>query len=276
MCLIVFSWQPDSALPLLLAANRDEFYERPTEPMHWWPGDALLAGRDGREGGTWLGLTRQGRFAALTNFRDPAHLHPNAPSRGQLPLRFLQAKAAPQTFLETLHTEATAYNGFNLLVGDLPAGELWAYGNHAPAGPQRVAPGVHGLSNALLDTPWPKVERSKQRLATVIAGLPRQAAPLQAARDALLDLMRDSTPAADAQLPSTGVSPDWERLLSPPFIRSTSYGTRSTTLLLANRAGADVMELTHAQAQQAEAERSFSLVWQAAPERRPDRPAQAG
>jgi uncharacterized protein with NRDE domain len=254
MCLIAFSWQPGSAEPLRLAANRDEFYARPTLPMHWWADAPLLAGRDLQEGGTWLGIARDGRFAALTNVRDPSRQRSGAPSRGRLPLGYLREPGlAPARFIDRLQATAADYNGFNLLLGDLRRSELWWFSNHAPRDTRRLGPGVYGLSNALLDTPWPKVERVRHALHTAADD-----------DDALLQAMLDAQPAPDEALPSTGVSRDWERLLSAPFIRSTHYGTRSTTLLRLGVGEARVVEHTHAHAGQRGDVGAFRFAWGAA------------
>lgn len=262
MCLIVFSWQPDTATPLVLLANRDEFFERPAEPMHWWQDrPEVLAGRDLRGGGTWMGVNRAGRFAALTNFRDGrAPMAPkDAPSRGLLVSAMLDSTPFDND-LSRVEQHAHEYAGFNLLAGDLPAGKLFWLGNrdtssgrghdtgneiepvqHAngtsPAAashrPQPVAhaiePGTHGLSNALLDTPWPKLVGRREALGAAIDS---------AADDmTLLELMRDTMEAADETLPETGVAPAWEKTLSAAFIASPAYGTRCTTLLRYHRNG---------------------------------------
>ncbi len=256
MCLIVFSWQPDTATPLVLLANRDEFFERPAEPMHWWQDrPEVLAGRDLRGGGTWLGVNRAGRFAALTNFRDGrAPMAPkDAPSRGLLVSAMLDTTPFDDDLLR-VEQHAHEYAGFNLLAGDLPAGKLFWLGNRdtssgkardtrhdadriqhangtsvsaAGRSPQfvahAIAPGTHGLSNALLDTPWPKLVSRRDALGDAIDN---------AADDmALLELMRNTTEASDETLPETGVSPAWEKTLSAAFIASSAYGTRCTTLL---------------------------------------------
>ncbi|ANI21733.1 hypothetical protein AB870_00715 [Pandoraea faecigallinarum] len=234
MCLIVFSWQPDSATPMVLLANRDEFFERPAEPMHWWSDRPdVLAGRDLRGGGTWIGVNRAGRFAALTNFRDGrAPMTPKeTPSRGLLVSAMLDATSFDDD-LKRIEKHAHEYAGFNLLAGDLPAGKLYWLGNRetsevagAAALPvaHAISPGVHGLSNALLDTPWPKLVSRRNAL--------RDALDANADDMTLLEAMRDATEAADEALPHTGVTREWERTLSAAFIASPAYGTRCTTLL---------------------------------------------
>ncbi len=233
MCLILLAWQAHADYPLVVAANRDEFFARATATAAFWD-DApqVLAGRDLDAGGTWLGVTRQGRFAALTNYRAPGSnrtsgpMVPNAPSRGLLVSRFLTGKQTPETYLSELQAESERYNGYNLLFGDRSA--LYCYANRSNAA-QRLAPGVYGLSNDLLDTPWPKIARGKSALAMTLQALPDEAP--------LFDLLHDDQPAPDAVLPRTGVSLEWERLLSAAFICAPDYGTRSSTVLLVDQSG---------------------------------------
>jgi len=232
MCLIGFRWQPEGETPLLLAANRDEFYERPTAPMAWWEpesgGRSLLAGRDLQGGGTWLGLTADGRCAALTNHRDPARVREGRPSRGHLPVRFLEGRQDAGAFLEGLRREAQAYNPFNLLLYD--GNVLLGYES---AGDRVVPlePGVHAVSNGAFDSAWPKVEALKMGLA---GGLVDDRT--------LLSLLADGAPHADERLPETGVSLAWERALSPAFIRTPTYGTRNSTILHLGREEVAVLE----------------------------------
>lgn len=228
MCLILFAWKVHQNFPLIFLANRDEFYERPTAPAAFWedaPG--LLAGRDLREGGTWLGVTRRGRLAALTNYRDPATLKDIAPSRGRLVSDFLRGRRAPEAYLRRLSPRAARYNGFSLLVGN--PDELHYFSNRGAQ--TRLLPGIHGISNHLLDTPWPKVERGKQALRDL---LQREKAP---SPEALLALLADRSRPPDEALPVTGVGLEWERVLSPLFIASQAYGTRSSTVLLIDHRG---------------------------------------
>lgn len=227
MCLIVFQYDTHPAYTLVLAANRDEFYARPTEPAHVWE-DAphVLAGRDGKAGGTWFGVTRDGRWAAVTNYRDPDAHMPEAPSRGNLVADFLTGTAAPRPYLDAVAARADRYNGFNLLVG---SPDTCLYLSNRDDGVQPVTPGTHGLSNHLLDTPWPKVKRGSQKLARAGNG----------AIDVhtLLDLLDDRTEADPDALPDTGVDAATETMLSPIFIQSATYGTRSSTVLLLGRDG---------------------------------------
>jgi uncharacterized protein with NRDE domain len=238
MCLIVFDWRPDAAngALLTLAANRDEFFARASEPLDWWR-DApnVLAGRDIVGGGTWLGVSRDGRFAALTNYRDPRAFRPDAPTRGVLVADYLaQPARAPLDYLSQVAERGAAYNGFNLIVGDLPRRELAWYCNRAGALPRLLPAGVHGISNAILDTPWPKLVRKRAELGALME---REDEPTL---DALVELMRDPLVAADDELPSTGISLERERALSAAFIETADYGTRGTTALQVRTHGASL------------------------------------
>jgi uncharacterized protein with NRDE domain len=229
MCLILFAYQSHPHYPLLVAANRDEFYARPTAPMAYWEDiPELLAGRDLQAGGTWLGITRSGRFAAITNYRDPRSVLPNAPSRGHLVSDFLKSRESGRVYLERLLPRGSDYNGFNLLLGD--GKELLYYSNQNGA-LQTLQPGIYGLSNHLLNTPWPKVERGRRKLAALL-----EKGDLPSTED-LLALLQDRTRAADEALPNTGVSLAQERIYSPLFIESPDYGTRSSTILRVDQQG---------------------------------------
>jgi uncharacterized protein with NRDE domain len=223
MCLIVLAYRQHPAWRLILAANRDEFYARPTTPMtHWEDAPAVLAGRDLTGGGTWFGITRGGRFAAVTNYRDPADVLEHAQSRGLLVSEFVRHGRAPRDYLQELRLSAHRYNGFSLLLG--AGDELYYFCNRENI-LRALEPGVYGLSNHLLDTPWPKVERAKR-------GLKRLIDVDAVDTEHLLALLADDTRPDDALLPDTGVGLTWERLLSPVHIRSPAYGTRSSTVLL--------------------------------------------
>lgn len=235
MCLIAFAWDAHPAFRLVVAANRDELYARPTAPADWWA-DApdVLAGRDLREGGTWMGITRGGRFAAVTNFRDPGLAQlANAPSRGALVADFLRGSADAEAYARGLAGRAAAYNGFNLLVGD--DGGLFYLSNRAE-GVRRLEPGVYGLSNHLLDTPWPKVVRARAAMADALRRVDGVVADGWDA--GLWEMLADRVLAADDALPDTGVGMERERLLSPPFIHGDVYGTRASTVLTLSRDGA--------------------------------------
>jgi uncharacterized protein with NRDE domain len=245
MCLIAFRLAPEAFAPLVFVSNRDEFYARPTAPASFWS-DApeVLAGRDLKGGGTWMGVTKTGRWAALTNVREPHRHDPDAPSRGDLVAEYLRGTQRPMDYLATVAADARRYNGFNLLVGhgatvaylaNRARANAEPYGvgtdadevEHAP--PRRVAPGLHGLSNALLNTPWPKTERVRQKLARVLATTDVEATPDPLR---LLDLLDDDVRPSDDALPDTGVGLDLERVLSSLFIRSPDYGTRASTALV--------------------------------------------
>ena len=225
MCLIVFAWRPGHSLPLIVAANRDEFYARPSLPLARWEDHPnIYAGRDLQAGGTWLGISSSGRFAALTNIRNP-QLPQGGPSRGLLTSEFLRSEQSPEAYLKQLAQSAQGYAGFNLLVGDRQ--QLWHF-NPQHGGAQQLAAGLYGLSNADLDSPWPKLQQAKAALENCLA---------QADLDALLEFLHDGQAAEDSQLPDTGVPLEIERLLSSVFIASPSYGTRASTAVLVQQDG---------------------------------------
>jgi uncharacterized protein with NRDE domain len=218
MCLVVFAWRHAPGHRLLLMGNRDEFLARPTASMGWWPGGTLLAGRDLEAGGTWMALTRSGRFALVTNVRDPAQPKPtHTISRGLLVAAFCGSDLDPQGFARTLTDSDDHYAGYNLLMtdGDTMVCHSNRYGTHP------IEPGIHGLSNAAIDGPWPKVSR----------GIALLDAALDADDDRLLDSLSDDQPAADGTLPDTGVGIEWERRLSSLFVRAGDYGTRATSVV---------------------------------------------
>jgi uncharacterized protein with NRDE domain len=227
MCLLLLAVQKHPDYALVLAANRDEYYDRPTAPAAFWDeAPHLLAGKDLRAGGTWLGITKNGRIAAITNYRDPASIKTNAPSRGKLVSGFLLGQENPEHFFERLAQEKDRYNGFNLIIGEND--RLYWFSNRGD-GLRKLSPGVYGLSNRLLDTPWPKLTRSKEALVRLIS---EEKNPSQ---DDLFQMLLDPTVAGDDQLPDTGVGIKWERILSPIFITSPTYGTRSSTIILIDR-----------------------------------------
>lgn len=228
MCLIIAAWHAHPDYPLVVAANRDEHFERPTAGVHWWDDEpSVLAGRDLVAHGTWMGITRTGRFAALTNYRNPAMRRDQAPSRGLLVRDSLAGIARTQSVLTHTASVAQHYADFNLFVSD---GTSLGIYESAANRTRMLDAGVYALSNHLLDTPWPKVELARERFEAALAD------PL--AEDAFLALMRDDRPAPDHRLPATGVSLEWERLLSPVFVRAPGYGTRSSTLLWIRKDGA--------------------------------------
>jgi uncharacterized protein with NRDE domain len=230
MCLILFANEANSRYRLVLAANRDESYSRPTAPAAFWEeAPNVLAGRDLKGGGSWLGVTRSGKIAAVTNFRGFGKVWENAPSRGNLVRGFLMSGESPDTFVDMLHSQARDYNSFNLLVGS--AEGLWWYSNRYDEQPHRIIHGIHGLSNHLLDTPWPKVERGKLALEHLIVG------EKEITAEQVFPILEDRSPAADEELPDTGVGQELERVLSAPFISTQYYGTRSSTVLLIEHTG---------------------------------------
>ena len=227
MCLILFAHGVHPRYRLVVAANRDEWFRRPSAPAGFWSDrPEVLAGRDLEHGGTWLGLTRAGRFAALTNFRDPRNKRDGAPSRGGLVTGFLASAEAPLAYAAQLVAAAATYNGFNLLAGSFD--EL-AYVSTRERRAVQVAPGVHGLSNGVLDEAWPKVRRGREGLADVVSG--------DFDTEDLFALLKDHALAPDADLPDTGVSRDWERLLSAMHIVADGYGTRCATVVLVEHGG---------------------------------------
>ncbi|PUA18492.1 NRDE family protein [Glaciimonas sp. PCH181] len=236
MCLIVFSWKVIPGLPLIAAANRDEFYARPSAPATWWEDHPnIYAGRDLQDGGTWLGISKTGRFAAITNVRAPSERHENAPTRGALVADFLDSGATAAEYIAQISANADDYNGFNLLIHD--GKELVWFSNKGQSDPrngQPLAPGIYGLSNALLDVCWPKVVRTKAQFASLLC----QGAP----DETYFDMLTDTTTAGDCRLPSTGVGIERERLLSSVFIASQDYGTRNSTLVKLHACGTAVLE----------------------------------
>ena len=224
MCIIVFAWQQDERYPLIAASNRDEFHDRATEPARWR--GAVCCGLDQVAGGTWLGVTEDGRFAALTNFREPRE--PAAErSRGLLPRRFLEDGVDPRRFLEQISDDQHRFAGFNLLVGDRD--QLWFFSNREAGPPRPVEPGIHALSNGQLNEPWPKVRQGRDQLTRVLDDEPRH--------EHLHSILRDTWQPPDEQLPDTGVGLDMERLVAPIFIRTPHYGTRTSTSVLVPREG---------------------------------------
>jgi uncharacterized protein with NRDE domain len=226
MCLLVLAWQLHPRYRLVVAANRDEFHERPAAALGKWPAPGeILAGRDLRAGGTWLGFDRARRFGVVTNFRDLQQPRPAAPSRGELIPKFLHATQTPGAFFAALEGHAPAYSGFNLLLADQQS--LWYGCNRAQPFARALPPGVYGLSNGFLDTPWPKLQRVRRGFEAWL-GKPDGARPVE-----LFGLLDDRTRVSDdAQLPATGVTREWERVLSAPFVAHPDYGTRSSTIAL--------------------------------------------
>jgi len=229
MCLLVAAYDSHPAYPLVLVGHRDEFHARPTAPLHWWSDSPdLLAGRDLEAGGTWLGLHRDGRLAVLTNFRGDGGQREGSPSRGLLIPEFLVRDEPAEDFARQLAGRSAHYSGFNMLVFD---GSSLAYVANRPESVSRRLPaGFYGLSNHLLDTPWPKVLRTRERVRVALEGDREPSRALFAA-------LRDREPASDTELPSTGLDRDMERLVSAPFIVHPVYGTRCATVVLVDRDG---------------------------------------
>ena len=229
MCLLFFSYKTTPGYRLVVAANRDEFLVRPTAPLAFLnPARTLLAGRDLQGGGTWLGITAGRKFAAITNYRDPAANRPEAPTRGRILMDYLTGHTGAGEFLQILAESAARYNGFNLILGD--GEELFYYSNREGAA-QKLHPGFYGLSNHLLDSPWPKVVRGKELLRPHMVETAK-IDPMQ-----LLTILEDDHRPPDQRLPDTGVGLEWERLLSSIFIDSPAYGTRSSAVITVTEAG---------------------------------------
>jgi uncharacterized protein with NRDE domain len=229
MCLILFAYKTHSRYQLIFAANRDEFYDRPTRPARFWNSSPdLLAGKDLKGGGTWMGITREGRFAAITNFREPENIVKKAPSRGFLVRDFLKGDSSPENYLKMIRKIGNGFNGFNLLVGNHD--KIYYYSNRQNK-ILEIPPGIHGLSNHLLNTDWPKVKKGKHLLSKNISQ--KNFPDIKS----LFSILQDRFNPPDHLLPNTGVSLEWEKILSPIFIRSNSYGTRSSTILLWDQNG---------------------------------------
>jgi uncharacterized protein with NRDE domain len=228
MCLIVVGWQVHPDFPLVVAANRDEFHARRTAAAQRWPDlPEVIGGRDLEAGGTWLGITTSGRFAAVTNVREPAAPQGRR-SRGELTRAYLAASNSPADYVQGLAGDD--YSGFNLLLADRES--LWYCSNRAE--PCRLEPGIYGLSNHLLDSPWPKLLSARTRFAEALADLPDRAG--------MFAILSDDEIVPDAELPSTGVPLEWERLLSAIFVRSERYGTRASTVVMRDVQGMVTLE----------------------------------
>lgn len=222
MCLILFSWQQHPKYKLVLAANRDEFYQRPTLAAGFWPDDKqLMAGRDLTAGGTWIGMHRSGKFAALTNYRDPHNIDPAAISRGELTTNYLKNEMDPLSYLELLKRSEKKYNGFNLMVGDTDHLHYYNNVNHEI---ESLTTGSFGLSNGFFQENWPKLKKGRDLLEAKVTE--NDIEP-----DTLFDILEDRQRAEDQELPKTGIPIDWERALSSLFIETEEYGTRCSTLI---------------------------------------------
>ena len=232
MCLIAWNWQPDQDIPLLLIANRDEFYARPALPLHWWETQGILAGQDVQAGGTWLGVSPSGRLAALTNYRAPTEQRNNTPSRGELVSYFLTSHLDAPSFLKALAPQAGDYNPFNLLVFD---GQRLMGLESRSKQPLDLAPGIGAVSNADFQTPWPKLHRLKQ-------GLQSLSETGQTDDASLLKLLQDRRIAPDRELPNTGIALPFERALSATFIATPDYGTRACSVIRLGQQHIDFLE----------------------------------
>jgi uncharacterized protein with NRDE domain len=229
MCLILIGLNSHPDYKLIIAGNRDEFYDRPTaEAAFWDEAPYLLAGKDLLGGGTWFGITKGGRLAAISNYRDPEPFKKDAPSRGRLVSGFLLGNDSPGSYLDNITEEAGRYNGFNLATG--LNDRLFWYSNRGNV-IKELGPGIYGMSNHLLDTAWPKVIKGKSQLAGLISR------PVLPGPDEFFNMLTDRTVAFDKDLPDTGVGLERDRMLSPIFISSPDYGTRSSTLLFIDRDG---------------------------------------
>lgn len=222
MCLVFLSLKAHPTYKLIIATNRDEFYNRKTQPADFWSDHPdILGGRDLEAGGTWLGITKTGKISLITNYRDPKNINPKAPSRGHLVSDYLSDNIDAETFLKKLEPAAKKYNGFNLLTGTVD--DLLYFSNYGK-GVERLNAGQYGLSNHLLDTPWPKV----QRIKSIIGNLVKR----DFTTSELFQALYNNEVAEDTLLPDTGLSRDFERALSSMFIKTQGYGTRSSTVVL--------------------------------------------
>jgi uncharacterized protein with NRDE domain len=250
MCLIAWNWLPASDTPLLLLGNRDEFYTRPTRALHWWDDGIILAGQDLQAGGTWLGVSRSGRLAALTNVREPDAMREGTPSRGELVAAFLRDDSCTEDYLQSLALRAQDYNPFNLLVFD---GESLMGMHSRDAQPVALQPGMGAVSNASFDTPWPKLVQLKVRLS-------QQLHQNVTDDESLLALLHDRALAPDAALPRTGVPLALERGLSAAFIAMPGYGTRASSLVRIQQSSISFTEQGYSEAGMVDASHQrFSL-----------------
>jgi uncharacterized protein with NRDE domain len=220
MCLILFAYRQHVDYPLVVIANRDEYYARPTREAHWWDDADIFAGRDLEAGGTWLGINHQGHFAAVTNVREPGGMSPGKISRGELTRNYLSTTQPAEAYLQQLSAHDQDYAGFNLMLADQRG--MWFYSNR-DHGIRHIQPGIYGISNGGFDESWPKLSSGKTELKTLLAG------GIDSAQ--LMEILTDHETAEDHELPTTGVSLDIERLLSSRFIRSPEYGTRACSVV---------------------------------------------
>lgn len=249
LCLILFAYQAHPIYKLIVAANRDEFLQRPTAPIHFWEDEpALLAGRDLEKMGTWMGVTKTGRFAAITNYRDPSEVSVGKRSRGAIVKEALLHKGDIAEYMKQLEETNSQYPGYNLLAGDPQ--HLYYYSNVGKR-LEKFQPGIHGLSNHLLDTNWPKVQKGKEELSKIIMG--------EDLVENLFQLLQNTDRPNDNLLPKTGVSLEWERILSSLFIQTNGYGTRSSTVLLMSDTEIQYVERVHDSSGQSDREFRFPI-----------------
>jgi uncharacterized protein with NRDE domain len=226
MCLILFAYKSHPRYKLVIAANRDEFYNRKTAPAAFWEDHPrLLAGRDLQAMGTWMGINKNGRISMLTNYRDLSNIKPQAPTRGKLVSNFLITNSTPNTYLDAINPLAKSFNDFNILLGT--ADDLWYYSNKETK-KTMLGSGVYGLSNHLINTPWPKVEAGKEALSNELKNEKVEI-------ENLFATLKSEAKADKDRLPGTGVGFEMERMLSPMFIKSTEYGTRCSTIILVDK-----------------------------------------
>jgi uncharacterized protein with NRDE domain len=251
MCLIFLSFNQHPKYPLIIAANRDEFFDRPAERLSKWKDNGkIIAGKDITGGGTWLGATTTGYFSMLTNYRDMANIKANAPTRGKLVLDYLAGEFDPATYLEALNASGSQYNGYNIILGRMD--DPWYYSNQNNK-IFRLGTGSYGLSNALLDTSWPKVEEGKKKFNQILS----QANP---SFDDLFDFMHNTDLAPDSKLPETGIGYEKEKLLSSMYIEMPGYGTRNTTILLKDHENnVQMVERTHDHSSNSFSETNFDF-----------------
>ncbi|MBL7993895.1 NRDE family protein [bacterium] len=256
MCLILLSYHAHPAYPVIIAANRDEFYDRRTKPAAYWDDNPeILAGKDLQGGGTWLGVSKRGRIAMITNYREPGSFNPDAPTRGKLVSDFLAGHETAMNYLQHVKRGAQSYNGFNLILGDDSG---FYYFSNRSGEIKQLQRGVFGLSNHLLDTPWPKVEKSKKHLLKALE-------QTQINENEIFAILSDTARADDTRLPDTGVGIELEKILSPVFIRSPKYGTRcSTVILIDKNANVRFVERTYAPADGRWTDLRYELSWRAA------------
>ncbi|MEL6557289.1 MAG: NRDE family protein [Bacteroidota bacterium] len=253
MCLILFSWDNHPQYKLILAANRDEFYERPTDPIHSWQENSnIIAGKDLTGGGTWMGVSKQNKFAAITNHRNPTRILQDAPSRGDLTLDFLKDTVSEENYYTEKSRTLDQYNGFNLLVGSF---NKMSYFNNVDGNYQELKKGIYGLSNAVLDTPWPKLSKAKNAFAKVVD----DANP---AVDDFYKILQDKTLADDAELPQTGVPYEWEKAISAVYIEKENYGTCCSTVVTVTHDGAGkIHELSYPVGNRKAEEKIIDFDW---------------